>query len=179
MFATDIQHAGHLTHALMQLGIKTAVVHGQNPHRKAKINAFKTGRLQVVVNVNIASYGFDVPEAEVCALVYATSSGVRFTQNVGRIMRATAGKAFGRVLDFGGNYERGMCIGQDFEFQVDDLPLAPGAKRKTKRVNVPDITTSGREGGPNLQLRTSQHDVWSRRCGHGKREVPTTSSTRS
>lgn len=174
VFATNKKHAGHLTHALLALGMEAAVVHEGDPQRNAKIQAFRTGKLQVLVNVNIASYGFDVPQAEVCVLVYATSSNVRFTQNVGRVMRAAEGKTHGTVLDFGGNYTRGMRVGNDYEFEVDELPLAENDRRRSKVSAAPDITTDGQESGAVVAMHSREHDdvvtplwqEWGSRANH-------------
>lgn len=153
VFATTIRHAGHLTRALMDVGLNAAVVSGTDPLRKAKVNAFRKGTLQVLVNVNIASYGFDVPEVKVVALAYASNSPVRVQQNAGRASRATPGKTHGLVLDFGGNYHR--ALHQDLPFDMD-MEFIDGGARDARPANVAavaDLSRAGEVAGQERQWR--------------------------
>lgn len=76
--------------------------------RKKIFDGFKNGDYKVLVNVGIATKGFDDPTIEVVALYRATSSLELYLQMIGRGARIAPqiNKTHFTVLDFGGNKER-------------------------------------------------------------------------
>lgn len=67
---------------------------------------FKAGKFKVLVNVDIATKGFDDPTIQVVALYRATTSLTLYLQMAGRGGRKSEGKTHFTMLDFGGNKER-------------------------------------------------------------------------
>lgn len=76
--------------------------------RKDVIQDFKDNKFKVLVNVDIATKGFDCPDIKVVAVYRATNSLALWLQMLGRGARTCnkIGKTHFTVLDFGGNKER-------------------------------------------------------------------------
>lgn len=72
------------------------------------IQGFKDNKFKVLVNVDIATKGFDCPDIQVVAVYRATTSIALWLQMIGRGARLSkpTGKFAFTVFDFGGNKER-------------------------------------------------------------------------
>jgi superfamily II DNA or RNA helicase len=68
--------------------------------------AFYNTEFDVLVNVDIATKGYDCPDIEVVALYRATLSLTLYLQMIGRASRTSKGKSHFTMFDFGGNKER-------------------------------------------------------------------------
>lgn len=99
VFAVDIAHAEALADRYRYVGVKAAALHTglDQPERDKIVAAFKAGRIQVLVNVTIASYGFDAPSVTCVQCCRPTMSIVLWLQMVGRGMRPGFGPLM--VLD--------------------------------------------------------------------------------
>jgi superfamily II DNA or RNA helicase len=66
---------------------------GKTPvdERRSIMQAFSEGSFQVLVNCNLVSEGFDVPDAELLIQARPTKSKLLYTQQLGRIMRPLSG----------------------------------------------------------------------------------------
>ena len=108
IFAIDIDHATHITEALLKNGISSVVVHSKIGHaeRTKIIDDVKKGYYQAVVNINILTTGFDAPNIDLIAMLRPTKSPVLHVQAIGRGLRVAPGKKFCLVMDFAGNTER-------------------------------------------------------------------------
>lgn len=98
-FAVDIKHAQDLAEVFQEAGINADAVWGKDPDRKAKIEAFRKGEIQVLFNAQLLVEGFNVPSIECVILAAPTKSGVVFSQRVGRGTRLFDGKEDLLVLD--------------------------------------------------------------------------------
>lgn len=67
---------------------------------------FENSVIDVLVNVDIATTGYDCPSIEVVAVMRATQSITLWLQMIGRGSRLFQGKENFTILDFGGNKER-------------------------------------------------------------------------
>lgn len=74
--------------------------------RKSIFDGFKNNSFSVLVNVDIATKGYDCPDIQVVALYRATASLALYLQMAGRGGRITEGKTHFTMFDFGGNKER-------------------------------------------------------------------------
>lgn len=101
VFAVDIPHCEALTERFQQAGIAAASLHHhKTPERRQEIvRQFKARKIQVLVNVTIASYGFDAPSVDCIVLARPTKSVVLWLQMLGRGMRTHDGKEFCLVID--------------------------------------------------------------------------------
>jgi len=104
VFSADVAHAQALADAYRAQGVTAAAVWGDMPatDRVEVLDDWRTGRLQVVTNVNVVAEGFDLPELSACVNAAPTMSPGRFVQRVGRVSRTAPGKVDALVLDVTG-----------------------------------------------------------------------------
>ena len=113
VYAIDIDHAEHIAEFYSQHGIKSIVISSKTPdaERKQLLKRFKdtdscaSGNIksfddiQVLVNVDLFSEGFDCPDVEFIQLARPTLSLAKYLQQVGRGMRVFEGKKYCLILD--------------------------------------------------------------------------------
>jgi len=90
VFACTVEHAINLATALAYMGIKAASVDSKNDSsesRRAKIQQYKDCKLQVLVNFNVLTAGFDAPKTNVTVIAKPMNSLVQYLQMAGRAMR--------------------------------------------------------------------------------------------
>lgn len=105
VFAVDIAHAEALCDRYLKVGVSAAVVHSRmdQGRRDEVMDKFRNQQYQVLVNVMIASYGFDAPSLDCVVLARPTKSIVLHLQMLGRGMRTLEGKTECIVLDHSNN----------------------------------------------------------------------------
>lgn len=105
VFAVDIAHCEMLAHRFRQAGVKAAALHVRltDEERNAVNEAFKSQRIQVLVNVSIASYGYNAPSINCVVLARPTKSIVFHLQTIGRGMRPKEDGGECLILDHAGN----------------------------------------------------------------------------
>lgn len=93
-FATDVETAGEIARKFTDAGIPAASLSAlTNPAVREKyIAEFKSGKLWVLVNVDLFDEGFDVPACDVVIMARPTASLGKYRQMVGRALRWVAGK---------------------------------------------------------------------------------------
>lgn len=94
VFAVDVQHAKDICQAFKDAGYNAEFIVGDEdltPDRRAMIDRFKTGKTQVLVNVNILTAGFDHPGIKCLTLACPTKSLTKFFQQIGRATRTLSG----------------------------------------------------------------------------------------
>lgn len=74
--------------------------------REDMFNGFRDNEFEILVNVDIATKGYDEPSIVTVAVYRATTSLTLWLQMIGRGSRLFPGKDSFNVLDFGGNKER-------------------------------------------------------------------------
>ncbi len=92
VFACSVEHSVNLTTALLYQGIRAASVDSSNDtaeSRRMKIKQYKTGKLQVLLNFNVLTAGFDAPRTNVTVIAKPMNSLVQYLQMAGRAMRGT------------------------------------------------------------------------------------------
>ncbi|MBE0364128.1 type I restriction enzyme, R subunit [Pseudoalteromonas ulvae UL12] len=90
VFACTVEHGINLATALAYQGIKAASIDSKNDStesRRAKIAQYKNGTLQVLVNFNVLTAGFDAPKTNVTVIAKPMNSLVQYLQMAGRAMR--------------------------------------------------------------------------------------------
>ena len=108
VFATDIAHAEALTKRFQGAGVNAEVLHSKIPlsTRTAITENFRKQKFQVLVNVGIATYGYDVPSVNCVVLARPTKSIVLHLQTIGRGMRPKPDGDYCMILDHAGNVRR-------------------------------------------------------------------------
>ena len=106
VYAINISHAQKITKLYQEHGIKAIAIDSKTPatERQQDIEAFKRGDIQVLVNVDIFSEGFDCPDVEFVQLARPTLSLAKYLQMVGRGLRVAKGKKNCVIIDNVGLY---------------------------------------------------------------------------
>ena len=106
VYAINISHAKKIVELYQEHGIKAVAIDSKTPaaERQADIETFKKGDIQVLVNVDIFSEGFDCPDVEFVQLARPTLSLAKYLQMVGRGLRVAKGKKCCVIIDNVGLY---------------------------------------------------------------------------
>ncbi|WP_301395311.1 DEAD/DEAH box helicase [Bacteroides caecimuris] len=116
IYSISRKHSKHICQQFLNAGIKIADIDSKTPAnlRKKLVQDFKNGELDIIVNVDIFSEGFDCPDLEFVQLARPTRSLVKYIQQVGRGLRKNGDKQC-LILDNVGMYGR-------FGLPDDDRP---------------------------------------------------------
>lgn len=87
-------HSEHICAKYQSIGVKIVAIDSTTPARKREmlVNDFKAGLIDIIVNVDIFSEGFDCPDIEFIQLARPTKSLVKYIQQVGRGLRRNGDK---------------------------------------------------------------------------------------
>lgn len=145
---------------------------GETPddERTYSMERFKAGDARWLVNVDIATEGFDHPPAEVCVMASPTLSRLKYAQRAGRVTRvvapvdtipgpdgadarrqliANSSKPSCLILDFCGNTKHSLCSPEDIlgeRLSEEELSFAKEAgEQKPGRRKVADSLRAARE----------------------------------
>jgi len=102
VFAANIAHARNLAASFAaQTRAQVRVVLGETPdeEREQILKDFKSGAVQVIINVGVLTEGFDEPSIEAIILARPTRSTLLYTQIVGRGTRLNEGKPNCMIID--------------------------------------------------------------------------------
>lgn len=108
IFTSGISSAEHTAEILQSFGLNAAAVHSKLKKKEndARIAAFKSGELRILVNKDMLTTGFDFPPIDFIGMLRATLSPGLWVQMLGRGTRPSPGKQNCLVLDFPGNVKR-------------------------------------------------------------------------
>ena len=144
VYAISIDHARRIAAYYNEQGIKTVAIDSKTPRmeRKQMVEDFKAGRIQVMVNVDVFSEGFDCPDVEFVQMARPTLSLAKYLQQVGRGVRKSEGKETCMLID-----NVGLC-------RVFGLPVQAWNWERMFRGELPGkgTRTTGEEQ-PNAVLR--------------------------
>ncbi len=106
VYAVSISHARNIAAYYNNKGVNAVVIDSKTPSglRRQLVDDFRLGKIQVLVNVDVFSEGFDCPDVEFVQLARPTLSLAKYLQQVGRGLRKTAGKAACVLIDNVGLY---------------------------------------------------------------------------
>ena len=110
VYAIDINHARAIADCYNALGLKTVALDSKTPSKKRKemVEAFRKGKIDCLVNVNLFDEGFDCPDVEFIQMARPTLSLAKYLQMVGRglrINRENKSKVC-MIIDNVGNYRK-------------------------------------------------------------------------
>ncbi len=127
VFCCNVEHAKGVAAQFVNAGVPSAVLYTptkddsaeeKSEMKAARVQAvadFRAGKIKCLVNVNILTTGFNVPDIDTLVMLRPTKSPVLYVQAAGRGMRIAPGKENCLYLDFAGNI--------DYHGPVDDLEL--------------------------------------------------------
>jgi superfamily II DNA or RNA helicase len=104
LFAASRHQSQFLANAFQERGIAAEHCDGTMAEQRDGIfERFRSGETQILCNVDLATYGFDLPELSCIIFARPTKSLVRYIQMMGRGMRKAPGKNDCLILDHAGN----------------------------------------------------------------------------
>lgn len=108
IYAINKKHAKNIQKEYEEAGYRVVAIDSETPDadRKQMVKSFKKGEIDIIVNVDIFSEGFDCPDIEFIQLARPTRSLVKYLQQVGRGLRITESKEHCIILDNVGMYSR-------------------------------------------------------------------------
>ena len=117
VFAINVVHAIHLSALFNKAGIKSDFIVSDvkdsvtgvrisREENERKLEEYRTGKLRVLVNVNILTEGVDLPQTKTVFLARPTVSTILMTQMIGRALRgeAAGGTATAYIVSFIDNW---------------------------------------------------------------------------
>lgn len=120
VYAVSVNHAKNLVDVFDDAEIPSDVLLGETKptERQIMIGRFKQGNLKVLVNVAVATEGFDLPDASCVLLTRPTMSLALYLQMVGRGMRPKPDSGNCLILDMAGNTMRHGLPEEDKEWSL-------------------------------------------------------------
>lgn len=145
-FCVNIEHALAVRDAFRRAGIRAEELDGSTPKevRKAVLDAFRAGDVDIITSVDLFGEGFDLPEMSVAILQRPTDSLALFLQQCGRTFRpvynggreetasdrrasiANGPKPYAFLLDHAGNIARHGLPDDDREWRLDGRKKSRG-----------------------------------------------------
>ena len=107
IYSISREHSEHICLQYRSRGVTIENIDSKTPAkiREEVIQAFRDGEIDIIVNVDIFSEGFDCPDIEFIQLARPTKSLVKYIQQVGRGLRKNGDKKC-IILDNVGMYSR-------------------------------------------------------------------------
>lgn len=101
IYSISRKHSDHICEEFKKAGVNIVRIDSLTPkdERKIYVQRFKQGLIDIIVNVDIFSEGFDCPDIEFIQLARPTKSLVKYLQQVGRGLRPTKDKTRCIILD--------------------------------------------------------------------------------
>ncbi len=120
IYAVSVGHARNLAAVFQNAGIATGVLLGDTPDstRAELLYQFRYGGIRVLVNVAVATEGFDLPDAACVVLTRPTLSLALYLQMVGRGLRPKEDASNCVVLDLAGNSRRHGLPDQEHQWSL-------------------------------------------------------------
>jgi superfamily II DNA or RNA helicase len=142
VFAVDIAHAEMLAHRFKAVGVSAAALHTRlDMEERDEVNRlFKSQAVQVLVNVGIASYGYDAPSVNCIQICRPTKSIVLHLQMIGRGMRPKPDGSECMVLDHAGNVDALGMADDLFRWRLDEGKKACENWSRKEESGEPDPT---------------------------------------
>lgn len=106
VYAVSISHARNIAEYYKGHGMNAVAIDSKTPakERKRLVEDFRQDGIQVLVNVDVFSEGFDCPDVEFVQMARPTLSLAKYLQQVGRGLRKTDGKETCMLIDNVGLY---------------------------------------------------------------------------
>ena len=118
IYSISREHSEHICAQYRSHDVKIENIDSKTPAklREGVIQAFKDGGIDIIVNVDIFSEGFDCPDIEFIQLARPTKSLVKYIQQVGRGLRKNGDKRC-VILDNVGMYSRFGLPDEDHDWE--------------------------------------------------------------
>ncbi len=167
VFCVTKEHAGNVAKAFDAAGARVACVTDDTPakERASVIDLFRHGQIDVMVNVQVFTEGFDLPEIGAIHLLRPTQSRAMFTQMIGRGTRTAPGKDGLKLFDYVDMSEHDpSSIGQIFGLPdnwrvVEGKDVLEESKEIEAILSTLPVKTDGVRNMADLQRKMRQRPV--------------------
>lgn len=145
IYSISRKHSDHICEEFKKAGVNIVRIDSLTPkdERKIYVDRFKQGLIDIIVNVDIFSEGFDCPDIEFIQLARPTKSLVKYLQQVGRGLRPTRDKSRCIILD---------NVGLHFTFGL------PNAERNWVESFEGDLTNARHKSSSSVLLPVEELD---------------------
>lgn len=144
IYSISRKHSNHICEEFKAAGINIVRIDSETPkeERRIYVQRFKNGNIDIIVNVDIFSEGFDCPDIEFIQLARPTKSLVKYLQQVGRGLRPTVEKSRCIILDnVGAHLEFGFPDGER-EWEKEFIGETPKTSTKRNAASSTRLTSS-------------------------------------
>jgi len=146
IYSISRSHSEHICEQYKNIGARIVNIDSETPEkiREKYVNDFKAGMIDIIVNVDIFSEGFDCPDIEFIQLARPTKSLVKYIQQVGRGLRKN-GKKHCIILDNVGMYNHFGLPDTDHPWESYFYGTAVIPENLTNKTNITSISSEIRE----------------------------------
>ncbi len=132
VFCRSIKHAEKLLNYFRGFDLPTAILHSRlgRTERFQALSNFRTGKIKVLISIEMLNEGIDVPEVNLVCFARVTHSRRIFLQQLGRGLRISDDKESVKVLDFVADIRR-IAAGIEMNNEARE-------NKATEIVNYPD-----------------------------------------
>jgi hypothetical protein len=134
LFVIDIDHTYEMQRYFNDIGVKSCIVHSKmdDAERDKNIKLYNNGDIQVLINVDVASKGFDSPITSCVGYHRSTASMGGWYQAIGRGGRLYPGKKNFITIDTGNNKDRHGSFNDFVDWEHLFLHPEQNIKKKAK-----------------------------------------------
>lgn len=144
VFCVTRNHARHVHECFTEHGIEAGYLDGETPldERKQILEDISSGEIQVLVNVFVATFGWDCPTISCVVLARPTKNITLYLQTAGRGLRTAEGKEDCIIIDHSGAIEQHGFVDDPIPWTLrSDTDIREEKKKEQKERQEPkDIT---------------------------------------
>lgn len=131
VFAHSVGNSVWLAQRFRELGVAAEHCDGtaEDHHREGIFSRFESGETQVLCNVDLATYGFDLPAISCVVVARPTTSVVRYLQMAGRGLRIEPGKKDCMLIDHAGVVHEHGFVTEDRYWTLSGTRSTKGSGR--------------------------------------------------
>ncbi len=119
-YCASVNHSKATAEAFKEAGINAVHFDGTTPYaeRKAIVERFRAGEIQILCNCDLISMGFDMPDIGCVLMLRPTQSTSLYIQQSGRALRYKPGKT-AIIIDAVANFMRFQLPDEPYEWSLD------------------------------------------------------------
>lgn len=157
IYSVSRKHSDHICEEYKKVGINIVCIDSETPReeRRLYVQRFRNGQIDIIVNVDIFSEGFDCPDIEFIQLARPTKSLVKYLQQVGRGLRPTPDKRKCIILDNVGSHIEFDLPNADRDWATEFEGISTSRRKRSslyKNVEVESKERNFDEGTDDLYL---------------------------
>lgn len=138
IYSISRKHSDHICEEYKRAGINIVRIDSETPReeRRTYVQRFRNGQIDIIVNVDIFSEGFDCPDIEFIQLARPTKSLVKYLQQVGRGLRPTSNKSKCIILDNVGSHIEFDLPNADRDWKAEFEGIPTHRKKRGMSANI-------------------------------------------